>query len=140
MSEENKQLVRRWFEEVWNQQSEEAIDQMFAPGGNAYGFPEAASVLIGPESFKSVHGIFLGAFPDLQIAVTDIITEGDKVAVTWTATMTHLGDHLGFAPTMKKETLDGSSFLTVKDGQIQEGANYMEMQALIFRLKESSSA
>jgi steroid delta-isomerase-like uncharacterized protein len=140
MSEENKELVRRWFEEVWNQQSEDAIDQMFAPGGKAYGFPEAASVLIGPESFKSVHRIFLGAFPDLRIAVTDIITEGDKVAVTWTATMTHLGDHLGFAPTMKKETLDGSSFLTVKDGQIQEGANYMEMQALIFRLKESSSA
>ena len=31
MSEENKKLVRRWFEEVWNQQNTDAIDQMFAP-------------------------------------------------------------------------------------------------------------
>ena len=58
--------------------------------------------------------------------------------VSWTATMTHLGEHLGFAPTLKKETLDGSSFLVVKDGQIQEGTNYMEMEGLIQRLKESS--
>jgi hypothetical protein len=107
MSEENKKLVRRWFEEVWNQQNEEAIDAMFASGGKAYGFPEPHSVLVGPESFKEIHRFFLGAFPDLRITVQEIITEGDKVAVRWTATMTHLGDHLGFAPTMKKETLDG---------------------------------
>ena len=138
MSEENKKLVRRWFEEVWNQQSEDAIDQMFAPGGKAYGFPESNSVLVGPESFKSVHRLFLGAFPDLHINVREILAEGDRVAVAWTATMTHLGEHLGFAPTLKQETLDGSSFLTVSGGQIQEGTNYMEMQALILRLKESS--
>jgi predicted ester cyclase len=140
MSEENKKLVRRWFEEVWNQQSEDAIDEMFAPGGKAYGFPEPDSVLIGPESFKSVHRFFLGAFPDLRITLREIVTEGDKVAVSWTATMTHLGEHLGFAPTLKKETLDGSSFLVVKDGQIQEGTNYMEMQGLILRLKETAQA
>jgi predicted ester cyclase len=138
MSEENKKLVRRWFEEVWNQQSEAAIDEMFAPGGKAYGFPESNSILVGPESFKNVHRFFLGAFPDLRITVREIITEGDKVAVSWTATMTHLGDQLGFAPTMKKETLDGSSFLTVSGGQIKEGTNYMEMQGLILRLKSSS--
>ena len=140
MSEENKKLVRRWFEEVWNQQSEEAIDAMFAPGGKAYGFPDPGSVLVGPESFKSVHRIFLGAFPDLRITVREVIAEGDRVAVAWTATMTHLGEHLGFAPTMKKESLDGSSFLTVSGGQIQEGTNYMEMQGLILRLREISAA
>lgn len=140
MSEQNKQLVRRWFEEVWNQQSEEAIDEMFAPGGKAYGFPDPSSVLVGPESFKSIHRIFLGAFPDLRITVREVVAEGDRVAVAWTATMTHLGEHLGFAPTMKKESLDGSSFLTVSGGQIQEGTNYMEMQGLILRLKESSPA
>ena len=41
---------------------------------------------------------------------------------------------------MKKESLDGSSFLTVSGSQIQEGTNYMEMQGLILRLKESSPA
>lgn len=59
MSEMNKKLVQRWFEEVWNQQSEEAIDEMYAPGGKAYGFPEPNSVLVGPESFKAIHRVFL---------------------------------------------------------------------------------
>ncbi|MGC1421362.1 MAG: ester cyclase [Terracidiphilus sp.] len=140
MSEANKELVRRWFEEVWNQQSEAAIDEMYAPGGKAYGFPEPNSVLVGPESFKSVHRVFLGAFPDLRFTLREIVAEGDRVAVAWTATMTHLGEHLGFAPTLKKETLDGSSFLTVSGSQIQDGRNYMELQALILRLKESSPA
>ena len=92
------------------------------------------------KSLQSVHRIFLGAFPDLRITVREIVAEGDRVAVTWTATMTHLGEHLGFAPTMKKESLDGSSYLTVSGSQIQEGTNYMEMQGLILRLKESSPA
>lgn len=139
MSEANKQLVRRWFEQVWNQQREEAIDEMFAPGGKAHGFPEPDSVLVGPEKFKEIHRVFLGAFPDLHITVRDIVSEDDKVAVFWTASMTHLGEHLGFAPTLKKESLEGSSFLIVSGPQIQEGWNYMELQGLILRLKEGST-
>lgn len=140
MSEANKQLVRRWFEEVWNKQSEEAIDEMFAPEGKCYGFPEPGSVLVGPESFKAVHRAFLGAFPDLHIETREIVAEGDFVAVTWTATMTHLGDTLGFAATMKKESLDGCSVVIVGGPQIQAGTNYMEMQGLIQRLKAESGA
>jgi predicted ester cyclase len=140
MSESSRQLVHRWFEEVWNKQREEAIDEMFAPGGKAFGFPEPDSVLVGPESFKSVHQTFLGAFPDLRITVHDIICENDRVAVTWVASMTHLGDTLGFAPTFQKVSLEGCSVLVVGNGQIREGRNYMEMGALVHRLKETAAA
>jgi len=139
MSEANKQLVQRWFEEVWNKQREEAIDEMFAADGKAYGLPEPNSVLIGPENFKTIHRTFLGAFPDIHITVRDTICEGDRVAVIWTATMTHLGDSFGFAPTMRQESLDGCSVLVVRDGQLHEGWNYMEMQGLMQRLKENST-
>jgi len=37
MSEENKQLVHRWFDEVWNQKNESAIDRMFDPEGRLRG-------------------------------------------------------------------------------------------------------
>ena len=63
MLEENKQLARRWFEEVWNQRSEAAIDRMFDPNGKSHGIPEPGSVLTGPEEFKKVHRNFLGHFP-----------------------------------------------------------------------------
>ncbi|HEY2469860.1 MAG TPA: ester cyclase [Terracidiphilus sp.] len=137
MSDANKELVHRWFEEVWNQQSEKTVDEMFAPGGKCFGIPEPDSVLTGPEGFKTVHRTFLSAFPDLHIVVNDVIVEGDRVATTWTASMTHLGDTLGFAPTMKKVVLEGCSVLVVRNGQIHEGRNFMEMQGLIQRLRES---
>lgn len=139
MSESNKQLVHRWFEEVWNKQSEDAIDEMFAPGGKAYGFPSPNSVLIGPENFKTIHRHFIGAFPDIRITINDTICEGEQVAVTWIATMTHLGDTLGFAPTMQRAFLEGCSVLVVRDGQIHEGKNYMEIEALLQRLKTASA-
>jgi steroid delta-isomerase-like uncharacterized protein len=137
MSAANRELVHRWFEEVWNKQREEAIDEMFAPGGKAYGFPQADSVLIGPDKFKEIHRVFLGAFPDVRITVQDVICEDERVAVTWVASMTHLGDSLGFAPTLRRVSLQGCSVLVVRDGQIQDGRNYMEMEGLVHRLKAS---
>ena len=135
MSTANRELVHRWFEEVWNKQREDAIDEMFAPSGKAYGFPKANSVLIGPDKFKDIHRFFLGAFPDIHITIHDTICEDDRVAVTWVAEMTHLGDNLGFTPTFQKVSLPGCSVLVVRNGQIHEGKNYMEMEALINRLR-----
>jgi steroid delta-isomerase-like uncharacterized protein len=139
MSSANRELVHRWFEEVWNKQSEDAINEMFAPGGKAYGFPQADSILIGPENFKTMHRFFLGAFPDIHMTIHDVICENDRVAVTWVAKMTHLGDSLGFAPTFQKVSLEGCSVLIVRDGQIHEGKNYMEMETLIQRLKTNAT-
>src|SRR5258708_36564404 len=51
----NKDLARRWFEEVWNQGRESTIDELFHPQGKAYGFPDPGSILIGPEGFKTTH-------------------------------------------------------------------------------------
>jgi predicted ester cyclase len=135
MTEANKLLLQRWFEQVWNQKSEAAIDEMFSKQGKSHGFPDADSVLTGPEPFKAVHRTFVGAFPDLHVDIEDIVAEGDRVAVRWRVSMTHLGDHLGFAATGKKGTLDGSSFLIVKDNQVMEGWNQMDLQGLMQRLQ-----
>jgi steroid delta-isomerase-like uncharacterized protein len=135
MSEANKLLLRDWFEQVWNQKSEGAIDKMFSPQGKSHGFPDADSVLEGPEGFKAIHRNFCGAFPDLHVDVEEIVEEGDKVAVRWRVSMTHLGDHLGFPASQKKVVLPGSTFVVVKGGQIAEGWNYMDLQALMQKLQ-----
>jgi predicted ester cyclase len=138
MSEANKQLAIRWFEEVWNQRSEAAIDRMYGTNGKSYGFPDRDSVIEGPEAFKEIHRIFLAAFGDVHVDIKEVIAEGDRVAVRWQATQTHVGDYLGIPPTGKKTRIDGSSFITVKDGVILEGYNQMDMQLLILELKEAA--
>jgi steroid delta-isomerase-like uncharacterized protein len=135
MSEANKLLLKRWFEQVWNQKSEAAIDEMFSRQGKSHGFPEADAVLVGPEAFKAVHRTFCGAFPDVRVDVEEIVTEGDRVAVRWQVSMTHLGHHLGFPPSGKKETMAGATFVIVKGSQIAEGWNYMDLQALMKKLQ-----
>jgi steroid delta-isomerase-like uncharacterized protein len=133
--EANKQLVRRWFEEVWNQQSEAAIDAMFSPDGKSHGFPEPDSVLVGPDAFKTVHRTFCGAFPDQKIIIDDIIAEGDHVAIRWRVTMTHSGDHLGFPASNKKTSMAGSSFIIIKGNFIIEGWNQMDLGNLFRELQ-----
>jgi steroid delta-isomerase-like uncharacterized protein len=135
MSEANKQLMKRWFEQVWNQQREAAIDEMFAADGKSHGLPEPDSVLEGPKDFKGLHRTFCGTFPDLHVTVEDVIAEGEHVAVRWSVTMTHLGDGLGFPATGKKVQLRGSSFDVIKDGKIVEGWNQTDMAAMIAILK-----
>jgi len=135
MSEANKNLARRWFEEVWNQGSEAAIEAMFNPEGKCYGFPGADSVLVGPEAFKQIHRDFCRAFPDQHITIEDVIAEGDRVTVRWRATMTHLGGGLGLAPSGKKASITGASFIVVRDGQITEGWNQVSIPDLLQQLQ-----
>jgi hypothetical protein len=120
MSEANKILAREWFEQVWNQKSEAAIERLFHAQGKGYGLPDPDGVFVGPEAFKAVHRSFCGAFPDLHIDLEDVIAEGDHVAVRWRVTMTHLGDHLGFPASGRTGVLGGASFIITDGNQILE--------------------
>lgn len=135
MPDTNKEVAVRWFDQVWNQKSEAAIDELFSPQGNAYGFPEPDSVVTGPEAFKQLHRDFCGAFPDLRITLDDMVAEGDVVALRWHVDATHTGDHLGFPATGRKANLTGMSFLVVRQGQVVDGWNQMDMAGLFRRLQ-----
>jgi steroid delta-isomerase-like uncharacterized protein len=134
MSEANKQLARRWFDEVWNQHKESTIDAMLTSDCRAHGLG-GDSALVGPQGFKTFHRSFCAAFPDLRVTIDDIIAEDDKVAARWTATMTHLGDGLGFPASGKKVSMDGSTIVAIKDGKIDEGWNHMDITGLFAKLK-----
>jgi steroid delta-isomerase-like uncharacterized protein len=136
MAEDGKDLTRRWFEEVWNKKREDAITEMFVYEGVAHGLPEPDSVIRGPEEFKQFHRVMVQTFPDLHVDLDELIGEGDRVAVRWTATMTHLGDGLGYAPTKKSLKLVGASFLRIEGGKIVEGLNYTNFNWLIAQLKK----
>ncbi|HVF28929.1 MAG TPA: ester cyclase [Pyrinomonadaceae bacterium] len=134
MSTENAALMRRWFDEVWNKGRTEAIDEMFAADGIAYGLGEAGVDVRGPAAFKLFVERMRGAFPDFELTIDDTITEGDKVAARWTARMTHQGDHLGLPATGKQVVITGMSIIRVRDGQIVEGWNNWDISGLMQQL------
>jgi predicted ester cyclase len=68
----------------------------------------------------------------------EVLAEGDRVAIRWTATMTHRGDQLGFPVTGKHVTLEGSTFAVIGNGKIREGWNQMEFQGMIHSLQTAA--
>ena len=131
MSKENIALIHRWFEEVWNKGRAEAIEEMFAADGIAYGLGEAGIDVHGPAAFKPFFERLRGAFPELKITIEDTLAEGDKVAARWSATMTHQGDHLGIAATGRKAAVTGMSIVRIRDGKIVEAWNNWDMLGLM---------
>ena len=106
--------------------SEPAIMKCF-PQGKSHGFPEADWSLWAPKALRPCTVPFVGLFRRAR-DVEEIVTEGDRVAVRWRVSMTHLGDHFGFPASGKKETLVGSTFVIVEGNQITEGWNYMDIK------------
>jgi steroid delta-isomerase-like uncharacterized protein len=115
--EENKALARRFFEEVWNQADESAIDRYIAEnaGGNDPDFGT------GREAFRAQWKKWHAAFPDLHFEVEDVIAEGDKVVTRWVLTGTHKGEFQGIPATGQSIRVTGMSLDRLADGKIAEG-------------------
>jgi steroid delta-isomerase-like uncharacterized protein len=131
MSAENKALVARWFEEVWNKGRSDAIDEMFAADGVSHGLGED---MHGPEEFKSFHAAFRSAFPDVRVHVDELIAEGDRVAYRLTASGTHRGDGLGFAPTGRAVSFTAMGTARIVNGRIVEGWNVLDRMGMMTQL------
>ena len=124
MSEENKELVRRWFEEVWNKGRVDAIDEMFDENGIAHGLSDDPSnPLKGPSNFKPFHALFRQGFPNMTIVVEDMIAEGDKVAARCTVRANQEGEFRGRSATQSPVEFTGITIVRIANGKIVEAWN-----------------
>jgi steroid delta-isomerase-like uncharacterized protein len=131
MSQQNKDFVRRWFEEVWNKGRASAVDEMMAANGVIHGLQDA---MRGPAAFKSFHAAYREAFPDVTIHIDDMVAEGDVVAVRWSGTATHNGNTLGIAATQKRIQFTGMGFARILDGKLVEGWNNFDQLGMFQQL------
>jgi steroid delta-isomerase-like uncharacterized protein len=117
-TEENKAIVRRWFEEVWNQRNVAAIDALAAESFTLHhvALPSAIDL----QTYKHYHPAFMAAFPDFHVEIDDIIAEGDRVAVRFTQRATHQGELMGIPPSGKQVTQPGLAIYRVEGGNLVE--------------------
>lgn len=116
-AEINKGLARAFFEEIWNQGDESAID-LYIPVDAKGNDPDFGS---GREGFKNQWRKWREAFPDLHFEIVDLVAEGDKVLSRWVLTGTHEGEFLGLAPTGKSIRVEGMSLDRIENGLVVEG-------------------
>ena len=58
------------------------------------------------------------AFPDIHLAINEMISEGDKVVVLWTLTGTHRGDWRGIPATGNAIKWNSTDTYTISNGRI----------------------
>lgn len=116
----NVNILRRWFEEVWNQRRVATIHELFAPNAIAHGTDDTGATMRGPEAFLAFYERIIGAFPDIKVTIEDGFSSADKVVVRWSATMTHQGGHLGIPASQKPVVLHGITIARVENGQVIE--------------------
>jgi len=117
MSWENKIIVRRLYEEVWNKRKLEVVDEVISPS-HALHDPNVSGSQMGPEAYRQQVTRFTTAFPDLRFAIEDIVSEEDKLVVCWTISGTHKGEFMGIAPTGKKVSVEGITINHIGQGKI----------------------
>lgn len=119
MSEQNKALVRRAVEEIWNQGNYAALGEFVASDIVIHAtMPEAE--ISGPEGIKQFYSTLHNAFPDLRFTIEDQIAEGDRVVTRWSARGTHTGDFQGIPPTGMQFRLTGIDIDRIANGKVVE--------------------
>ena len=131
MSEQNKELLRRWFEEVWNKGRADAIDEMFDENGIAHGLADDPSNPIkGPTQFRPFHTTFRDAFPNMTIVIEDMVAEGDKVAARCSVRGKHEGELMGRAATQAPVEFTGMTIVRIDNGKIVEAWNNFDFMTM----------
>lgn len=116
-TEANKATIREFFEQVWNEGDEAAIDRFVAEdaAGNDPDFG------MGREGFKRQWRQWQAAFPDIHFEIEEMVAEGDTVVARWTLTGTHHGPFLGIAPTGRTIRIRGMSLDHLENGVLISG-------------------
>jgi steroid delta-isomerase-like uncharacterized protein len=130
-TEENKTLVRRFEEEVWNGRNPSLVDQFFAA---SHLFRPAGGQPLDREGHRQMIAHFQDAFPDGHNTSDELLADGDKVVQRWTFRGTHHGVFQGIPPTGRQVTLTGISIWRVDSGTIVESWHELDTLGLLQQL------
>ncbi|TMD49826.1 MAG: ester cyclase [Chloroflexi bacterium] len=113
-TEENKTLIRRAYEEGFNQRNLAVLDEVDA---SDFVVHNASTTMQGLEAFKQFLSLYLTAFSDAHFTIEDIIAEGDSVVARHTFSGTQQGDLMGIAPTGKQVMTTGITITRFANGK-----------------------
>ncbi len=123
-SKENKEIVRRYYEEALNENRAELLEELIAP--DVVNHDPLSDETLTPEEARGFDGfrrhveVFHEAFPDGRVTIDDMIAEGDTVAARFTVEGTHDGRFAGIEPSGNKISGSNMVFYRIEDGKIVE--------------------
>ena len=118
--QDHKTLLRQFIEEVWNNGDVDACDRYIAerytvrhdPGDPWHGQQ------LDLAGFKQRLSVSRAPFPDQRFSILELLSEDNRVVMTWTWVATHLGDLPGFPATGKPIQMSGATVYFIEHGRL----------------------
>lgn len=116
--------------EAWNTRDLERIKSFYAPEYEGVDVGQAEPRR-GPHDVAQTVERYLRAFPDLRFVADDVIVQGNRAVLVWTAHGTHGGKLMRIPPTGHTINVRGTSVLTVESGKITHGLHVWDVAGLL---------
>ena len=132
-TEQNKAVVRRMVEEIFNRGNMSLVDEFLAPD-----FIEREElppgIPPGREAVKQLTMMLRSAFPDFKATIDDMIAEGDKVVIRQTWSGTQKGEWMGVPPTGKRVSIGVIDIIRIAGGKFVEHWGQMDSMGMMQQL------
>jgi steroid delta-isomerase-like uncharacterized protein len=136
MSEENKAVARRFFDDAVNGRDLDVIDEIFAEDF-VYHVPFSPEPQSGPESIKQVVAGFHTGFSDFSAVVEQMAAEGDTVAIRLTLGGTNDGEMMGMPATNRQAKWSAVHMMTIRDGKVVEDRVLLDRVGMMEQLGQA---
>jgi steroid delta-isomerase-like uncharacterized protein len=130
--ERNKDLILRFFDEMWNPWNFAKADELLAPEIVFKG--TLGNEIRGRDAFRAYMRKVQSAFPDFHNSIVEITAEDDRVVARTFYRGTHRGEIFGLAPSGKQITYAGAAFFRTRDGKVIEGWVLGDLWSLLEQL------
>ena len=130
-ADQNRETVRRIFEEGINNRNFTYFDEAIAPNYANHSMPAPSP---GPEGLRQVVGTFVSGFPDMQITLEDLIADGDRVCTRGAWRGTHTGEFMGIPATGRKIEVPYIDIWRMENGKAVDNWVQMDMMAMMHQL------
>lgn len=129
--DQNKAIARRFIQEVFVDQDEQAADELTAPDFVPHSWP---GVQPGVDSLKEAQRRVAVGLEDARMAIEDVIAEGDKVVVRLTSHGRHAGDFMGLPASGKEYDISEIHIFRIANGQVAEHWRDADMLGMLRQL------
>jgi steroid delta-isomerase-like uncharacterized protein len=129
--EENKAVVRRFIEEVFNAGNQAAVDDLVAADFQPHSWGDMPP---GPDALKGAMERVFGGLSENRMTIEDVIAEGDRVCVRLTSHAVHSGDLMGMPATGKSYTIGEIHIFRLRDGRVVEHWREADMTSMLRQL------
>ncbi len=122
--EQNKAVIREFFEEVWNKGNFAYLDDTYTEDFQLNALWQNTSLggsgTAAKEEARGTIARWLDGFPDMHVTVDEQVGEGDFVASRHVATGTQERDFMGIANTGKRGSISGITVNRLSGGKVAE--------------------